>query len=114
MELVDGQFKELRSSLVGVGDFRLAESHKRFQVSKSEWVSKTAAQKGRLYNRFRNTKLQDQKFVKSTDGQSKVVAPKTHGKKKNQTKRKVNVRTVTVKKAMKKPEVSDSDSDMSE
>ena len=40
-EYTNAQFKDLRRALVGVGQYKLSQSHKRFQVSKSVWVSKS-------------------------------------------------------------------------
>ena len=72
-------------------------------------MSKTGDQKARLYYRFRGAKILDNRYVTSTDGRIKVVAPKTRGKKKNQLKRKVNVKTVTWKKNHRNAQDSDSD-----
>ena len=38
-DLADGQFKDLRSAMAGTGEYRLAETHKQFQLSKTDWVN---------------------------------------------------------------------------
>ena len=81
--LVDGQFDELRSALIGLGEFRLAESHERFRLTKTEWLKKNLEQQDKFFRRFRLFKMTDDKYKISTDGHSKIVAPRTHGKKKN-------------------------------
>lgn len=83
-ELVDIQFKDLRRSLVETGQFKLADTHKQFAVSRSVWAGKTQAEKDRHYNRFRTFAVKDSCIVTSTDGESDIVAPKTKGEKINQ------------------------------
>ena len=94
--VVAGQFQELRSALLSSGKYRLAVSHRHFEVSKSTWIDMTEQQRTNLYRRYRQYVTSDNRTVTSTDGRSTVVAPKTGGKKPGQRKRKVNVRTVTV------------------
>lgn len=98
-EIVEGQFKDLRGAIIGTGEFRLSDTHKHFQVSKTEWVSKNNDQRNKLYQRFRKFVTKDKKYVTSTDGQSTVVAPKTLGKKPKQTVRRP--KTVTIQKRTK-------------
>ena len=43
-DLASGQFKELRSAMLATGEYRLAESHSHFRISKTERISKTDAQ----------------------------------------------------------------------
>lgn len=97
-ELVDVQFKDLRRSLVGTGQFKLADTHKQFAVSRSVWAGKTQAEKDRHYNRFRTFAVKDSRTVTATDVESDVVAPKTKGKRINQGKRKRTERTISLKK----------------
>ena len=52
-ELVDAQFKDLKRALVSTGQYRLAESHSQFVVSKMVWANKTDDEKNRLFRRFR-------------------------------------------------------------
>ena len=94
-DLVTGQHKELRSALIGTGEFRLAETHRQFQISKTEWVSKTDAQRKKLYGKFRHFVPMDSKYMTSSDGRTEIVAPRMKGRKPGQTKRKVNERTTT-------------------
>ena len=96
--LVKGQYHELRAALIGSGEFRLSETHKQFQVTKTQYVTMTDQQRQKLFNRFRRHPIQKPGFLTSTNGQSTIVAPRTHGKKPGQQKRKINTRTVTVKK----------------
>lgn len=37
-DLASGQFKELHSAMLGTGEYRLAESHSHFRISKTEWI----------------------------------------------------------------------------
>ncbi|MES9880449.1 MAG: hypothetical protein ABW185_06150 [Sedimenticola sp.] len=97
--IVVGQYKDLRASLFGTGEYRLADTHIQFKVSKTDWLQMTEQQRTKLFARFRQYIIKVPGFVTSTDGHSTVVAPKTHGRKPGQRKRKVNVRTTTAKKA---------------
>ena len=83
-----------------VGRFRQAETHRQFLVSKSVWASKTDDERNRLFRRFRKHEIKNARLVKSTDGQSEVVAPRTKGQKIGQRKRPRTERTtiVTAKK----------------
>ena len=95
-ELVEGQVKNLKKALVDYGRFRLAASHKHFLVSKTVWANKTSDEKLRLFRRFRKHEVKNERLVKSTDGQSEVVAPRTKGQKIGQRKRPRTERTTTV------------------
>jgi transposase-like protein len=96
--LLETQFKDLKKSLVRTGQYRLADTHKQFEVSKAVWVSKTTDERDRHFKRFRNFMATNKNTVTSTDGRMTVVRPKNLGKKKNQRKRKINERTTTYKK----------------
>ena len=78
---VESQLKELRRSIVGIGQLRLAESHKQFSVSRGVWAKKTLAEQDGHYKRFKDFVMKDKRIVKTTDGQWNVVAPRTRGKK---------------------------------
>ena len=80
-DLANGQYKDLRAALLGTVEFRLADGYRHFQITKTEWVSKTAEQKNKVYQKFRKYVPSDGKVVQSTDGSSEIVAPKTHEKK---------------------------------
>ena len=97
-DLADGQFKDLRSAMLGTGEYRLADSHSQFRMSKTEWINKTDAQRNKSYKKFRNFVPVPKNIMTSTDGQTDIVAPRTFGKKLNQQKRKINARTRTNKK----------------
>lgn len=99
--LVKGQFKDLRAALIGTGEYRLSDSHEKFRLTKTNWVSMTQEQRTRHYKKFRNYQFSDTGLMTSTDGQSTIVAPKTLGKKPGQRKRKVTERTTTVTKRKK-------------
>ena len=105
-DVLDGQFKELRAAMIGTGEFRLAETHKQFRLSKTEWDTNDARQRNRAYFRFRNFMPKQKKLVTSTDGQCTVVSPRILGKKPKQNVRRP--KTVTVK-CKPKCDVSDSD-----
>ena len=95
-ELVDAQFKDLKRALVSTGQYRLAESHSQFVVSKMVWANKTDDERNRLFRRFRAYELKNARLVTSTDGSSEVVAPRTKGQKIGQRKRKRTERTTSV------------------
>ena len=97
-DIADGQFKELRSAMVGTGEFRLTESHKQFQLSKTGLVNKMNSQRENALKKFRNYDMTLKNIMITTYGQSEIMAPRTHGKKLNQDKRKINARTMTYKK----------------
>ena len=97
-KLVSGQYKDLRGALLGTGEFRLADSHRQFQSSKTEWVSKTNAQRLKLFKKFRSFVPTDGRVLTSTDGKSEIIAPRTLGRKPGQRKRGVNERTRTNKR----------------
>ena len=102
-DLADGQFKELRSAMLGTGEYKLADSHKQFQMSKTDWVSKTTSQREKAFRRFRKYFVPPKNVMISTDGCSEIIAPRTHGKKLGEKKRKINVRTTTHTKKRKVP-----------
>lgn len=52
-ELVQVQFKDLRRSLIGTGQFQLTETHKQFKVDRNVWVAKTSTEREKTYKRFR-------------------------------------------------------------
>ncbi|MES9883125.1 MAG: hypothetical protein ABW185_19850 [Sedimenticola sp.] len=97
-ELVDGQYTDLSGALIGQGEYRLADTHMQFKVTKTDWLKMTDQQRDKLISRFRSYTIKVPGFVTSTDGHSTVVAPRTHGRKPGQRMRKVNVRTTTVKR----------------
>ena len=97
-DLATGQFKDLRSAMLGTGEYRLAESHSQFRMTKTEWINKTDAQRNKAFKKFRTFVPFQRNIMTSTDGQSDIVAPRTLGKKLNQQKRKINARTRTNKK----------------
>ena len=97
-KLVNGQHSDLRGALVGTGEFRLAGTHRQFQSTKTDWVSKTNAQRQKLYRKFRKFVATDDGVLTSTDGQTEIIAPRTHGRKPGQRKRGINERTRTNKR----------------
>lgn len=100
--VVVGQFKELRGALLGTGELRLADSHKHFETSKTEWIQMSEQQKTNLFKRYRKYVAKNSDLVVSSDGQSTVVAPRTNGLKPGpQRKRKINIKTTTVPKKKK-------------
>lgn len=96
--LIEAQYKGMRRALVSIGQFRLADSHQQFQMSKTVWASKTTDERDRHYKRLRSFRPKDKKTVTSTDGLTTIVKPRSLGKKLGQRKRKVNERTQTIKK----------------
>lgn len=96
-DLVIGQFKEVKRALLGTGEFRLAPSHSKFKVTKTEWLAMTVTQRSNLYKKFRSHRT-NKSLVNSTDGRCIIVEPRTNGKKPGARKRKVNIKTRTSKK----------------
>ena len=96
--LVDSQYKDLRRALFGAGQYRLADSHAQFQLTRTEWAAKTTVERYKLFTRFRKYVEKDRRLVTASDGRTKVVGPRTMGKKIGQTKRKITERTTTIKK----------------
>ena len=97
-DIADGQFKDLRSAMIRTGEFRLADSHRHFELTKTDWVNKTDVQREKAFRRFRKFVFIPKNVMISTDGQTEIIAPRTFGKKINQQKRKINARTRTNKK----------------
>ena len=101
-EIVVGQFKDLRGALIGTGEFRLADTHKHFQSTKTDWITMSEQQKTNLFRRFRKHVAKDSELAVSADGCSTVVVPRTNGRKPGpQRKRKINIRTTTIAKKTK-------------
>ncbi|XP_052778803.1 uncharacterized protein LOC128216276 [Mya arenaria] len=100
--LVRGQFAELRSAIIGTGEFRLAPTHEKFKLTKTDWVTMTLEQRSRHFSKYRNYLFTNPRLLTSTNGQVTIVAPKTLGRKPGQRRRKVNERTTTLTKRTKK------------
>lgn len=98
-DLVNGQFRKLRGALLQSGDYRLSQTHKRFELTKTDWIKLTPDQKTNHFRRFRSFVPSDGKMVTSTDGKTTVLAPKTNGRKPGQVKRKPKTLTITNKRA---------------
>ena len=96
--LVKGQFADLRSALIGTGEFRLSDTQRHFQVTKTDYIQMSSDRRNKVFDRFRRFLIPKPGYTTSTDGLSTIVAPRTHGKKPGQVKRKVNVRTLTNKR----------------
>ena len=96
--LVNGQYSDMCGALIGTGEFRLAQTHRQFQMTKTEWVEKTKDQRQKIFKKFRNFIPTDEGILTSTDGQTDILAPRTHGRKPGQRKRGINERTKTNKK----------------
>ena len=100
LELVKGQFKRLRSALLQTGDYRLADTHKQFENTKTDWIKMTEKQlRSNHFRRFRLYVHCYEKKVISTDGMTTVIAPKTNGRKPGQTKRKPKTFSIKAKRA---------------
>ena len=54
-DIVATQFKDLRRALVSRGQYRLADTHRQFGMTRTVWVSKTDSERQRLYRRFMQT-----------------------------------------------------------
>ena len=78
--LVDTQYKDLRRALFGAGQYRLADSHAQFQLTRTEWAAKTIVEHYKLFTRFRKYVEKDGRLVTASDGRTTVVGPRTMGK----------------------------------
>jgi len=96
-DIVATHFKDLRRTLVSTGQYRIADTHKQFGVTRTLWVSKTDSER-RLYRRFRLHVPKDKNTVTSTDRTTTVIPPRILGKKIGQRKRNINERTTSFKK----------------
>ena len=97
-EIVDAQFKDLMRSLVSRGQYRVAESHKQYEVTATAWLNKTPQERERRFKRFKGYIPMDKRVISSTDGMMNVFKPRTSGKKIGQRKRKINERMTTFRK----------------
>ena len=79
-ELVQVQFKDLRMSLIGTGQFQFADTHKQFKVDRNVWAAKTSTEREKAYKRFRSFIPKRPRLVVSTDGESDIVVSRTKGK----------------------------------
>ena len=80
------------------GQYRVAESHKQYQVTATAWLNKTPQERERLFKRFKGYIPKDKRVISSTDGMMNVIKPRTFGKKIGQRKRKINEQTTTFRK----------------
>ncbi|CAG2224703.1 MLL1 [Mytilus edulis] len=80
------------------GQYRVADSHKHFEITATSWVNKTVQERERLTKRFKSYIPPDKRVITSTDGRMNVIKPRALGKKIGQRKRKINERTTTFKK----------------
>ena len=101
MAIVNGQYRNIRSAIVGTGELRLSDNCKQFAKTKLEWLGMSELQRNNHYTKLRKYVNRDGRIISSTDGQTQVLGPTTNGKKPGQRKRKVNARTVTVDKRPK-------------
>ena len=104
-ELVAGQYSDLEKALFGMGNFRLAETHRDFYVSPAAWSLKSREERKKIYQKFlkgKNSSQRPGKFVFSTDGTRIVMNSPSGGKKPDQRKRKRTARTTTTTNVNKK------------
>jgi len=78
-EIIDTQFKDLLRALVDRGQYRVADSHTQFRVSKTAWTNKTREERQRYFRRFRNVVPKDKLTATSTDGKMTVIKPRSQG-----------------------------------
>ncbi|CAG2257556.1 unnamed protein product [Mytilus edulis] len=88
-EIVEAQFKDLQRALVSRGQYRVADSHKHFEITATSWVNKTVQERERLTKRFKSYIPPDKRIITSTDGRMNVIKPRALGKKIGQRKRKI-------------------------
>jgi hypothetical protein len=70
-DIVATQFKDLRRALVSRGQYRLADTHRQFGMTRTVWVSKTDSERQRLYRRFMQTaRTQGQEYWRYNDSDS--------------------------------------------
>ena len=97
-DIVATQFKDLRRALVSTGQYRLADTHRQFGMTRTVWVSKSDSERQQLCRCFRLHVPKDKNTVTSTEGTTTVIPPRILGKKIGQRKRKLNERTTSFKK----------------
>lgn len=95
-DIVTGQFRDLKSAFLCIGEFRLADSHRQFQCSKKEWLKMTDQQRADFFRRFRCSSELDAHNITSTDNETIVAAQKTLRRKPDKRKRKITKQTNTI------------------
>ena len=93
-----GQYKDLKRAIInGLGNFHIIPSlQKCLCMDASVWERKTPEQQKMHYERLLTTPADN--VVVSSDGQEVCRFAPDSGKKKNQTKKKINAHTTTVNK----------------
>lgn len=97
-QIVQAQYKNVKRSLLGLGDFQLCDEYSCHQKSIDSWKNLSQKQKqGHLICFYRAVKL----VIISTDGSMGVLHAQNGGKKPNQIKRKRTAWTTTINKKPK-------------
>ncbi len=92
------QFKDLERAMVGMGKFRLHASFEHFRISLNTWAGKSLAQRKKMYSKFIKFNSKISGKVTSTDNLLTIPKTPSAGEKPHQSKRKINVRTTTIKR----------------
>ncbi|CAC5400570.1 unnamed protein product [Mytilus coruscus] len=98
IEEIETQFMVLAVCFWSRGQYRVADSHKHFEITATSWVNKTVQERERLTKRFKSYIPPDKHLITSTDGRMNAIKPWALDKKIGQRKRKINERTTTFKR----------------
>ena len=92
--IVQSQYKEIKRSLIGLGDYVIDDQFKEFTKDSDTWLQYTTDQRNSHFARFqRKIKEINPKVTRTTDGTRTVLTPSHRGKKPGQRKRKISERT---------------------
>ena len=95
-QIVQLQYKDIRRSLHGQGNYALAPWTKKFQVNNAVWEAKSEEEKQQLFMKLLKFKVQKQKTVTSSDGKLTIPKTATTARKPGQRKRVRNAKTTTI------------------
>jgi hypothetical protein len=95
--IVAAQYREVKRSFVGLGEYVLVEEFQRFRVPIDVWHGQGEASRERHFRRFMHA-LKETHVVRSTSGLKVAHPPKSKGKKPCQKKRKPNAKTMSTPK----------------
>ena len=96
-KFVQGQYKELERALVGVGNFDLAQSMRKFKIDRQIWINMNNEKRKNRFDRFlRSIVTLSPGMQVSSDGCLSVPTSAAGGEKPGQRKRKRTAKTTTI------------------
>ena len=102
-DMVTAQYREVKRSLLGLGDYQLRNEFNDFRLTPETWAAMDSKKRERHLDRFINTLLRnDTSAVRSANGLRFANAPTHGGKKPSQRKRKRTAKTTTLTNKSKK------------